>query len=313
MTDPRDGQPHDELGSAGPPPTTPPTTPPSASGYDPLYPPGGGSRPNRQFAPDAGPGAPFAPDAEPEYVVHSGPHPVPPTSFQNAPDPFGEATGNSAVPPPVTEKQKGGAKRWIIPIASLVVLVVVAAAAYFLFFQSDDSDQRAEDPPASEQAESDREDGESSESGSSESGSSAPGSTESGGAAAEVEIAGTFQVNGTIESYTGPPTGQLGGIPKTPGSPAFTSPQTWTIDDCTDTTCELTVQQGGMTVTLELADGTWSGETTQKIACTPTAGAMIDAMVEIEIPAGGGTATRTFTAQCDEPIEEVDALTLSTQ
>lgn len=294
MTDPRDAQPHDDRGGFGPPP---PTTPPNQSSFG---------------VPGGKPPAGFGRDGEPEYVVHSGPQPPPPAPFADAPDPFGGPTGATAAPAADRGTPGQGRKGWIIPVAALAVLVVVAAAVYFLFFSADGSDEKNAETPASEQTATDRE-GDAGSSTASPSESSPSGSSPSAGGAADVAIAGTFAVNGTIESYTGPPTGQLGGTPKTAGAPAFTSAQTWVIDGCTETTCELTVQQGGMTLTLELADGTWTGKTTQQIACTPAAGAMTEATIEIQIPQDGATAKRTLSAQCDEPIEEVDALTLTAQ
>lgn len=298
MTDPRDGQPHDAFGDPTSPPP-PPTAPPTSPGAGPTHPPVSGADQHAAWEPGA--------VGEPEYIVHSGPHPTAPASFQDAPDPFAGSVGGKSLPrSDAGTQQKAGGRSWVIPVAAAVVLAVVAAAVYFLFISPDgDSDAKAGDPPTSGQA--DRDDG----------GSSAPGSSESGSAESstggEAQIAGTWQVQGSVESYTGPPTGQLGGTPKKVGSPAFTSPQTWTIDGCTATTCELTVQQGGMTLTLELIDGTWSGQSDQQIACSPAAGSMTDATITIAIPEDGGTAKRTLSAPCAEPIEEVDALTLTAQ
>ncbi|WP_134323859.1 hypothetical protein [Cumulibacter soli] len=337
MTDPRDGQqpgsgqPQDsQFGQPGPTPEPPFSAPASGSPQDasaaspPTAPSGSSAQPGwtPPPAPPTGQGATnqeanqqnagheaTTQAGEPEYFIHN----TPPTSFQSAPDPFGSASGSETSSDEPGKGEKGGAKGWIIGIAAVLVVAIVAVGGYFLFFQSDD-DTSAGDAPPSSAAERTDESDEAAESGGSPSSeaesSESSGQSESSPTAASPAIAGTYSVNGTIDSYSGPTTGQLGGTPRTEGAEAFTKPQTWTIEDCTDTTCELTVEESGLTITLELADGVWSGEGTDQIACTPTAGAMIDANYTVEIPEEGGTATRTMSADCDDAIEEVDSLTL---
>ena len=82
-------------------------------------------------------------------------------------------------------------------MAGLLALAMIAAAVYFLFLQDDD--------PAGDRA------------GSSTSAerSAAPGSEGSAANPAPApEITGSYEVTGTIASYTGPQTGQLGGSAK---------------------------------------------------------------------------------------------------
>lgn len=314
MTEPRDSQPDDPFGppAAPPPPTSSdspasptvpdyPTSPPTADS-PPTVPPASGAQPTG-WRPEAG--------KQQEYFVHSPQSPVPfrdtPTSFQDAPDPFGGASAGGAPRSGRDGPQRvRSARLWVIPTAALLVLAVVATALY-LFFASDGADENK----AASTSPTTQSDGGRSETDSPDSASPDPDT--SGPTGAATPIAGTFEVNGTVQSYSGPPIGQLGGAPKAPGSPAFSSPQTWVIADCTGVSCELTVEQGGMTVTLELADGTWSGQAATQIACKPTVNAISDATITIEIPEAGGTASRTLSAQCDEPIEEVDALTLIPQ
>ncbi|MFV0532635.1 MAG: hypothetical protein ACK5MR_03155 [Cumulibacter sp.] len=338
MTDPRDGQQPDsgqpqnsQFGQPGQTPEPPLSAPSSGSPQDasaaspPTAPSGSSAQPEwaPQPTPPAAQGAthqdsadqeaaghePTTQAGEPEYFIHT----TPPTSFHSAPDPFGSASGSETSPDEPGNGEKGGAKGWIIGIAAVLVVAIVAVGGYFLFIQSDD-DTSAGDPPPPSAAERADESDEAPESGGSPSSdaesSESSGQSESSPTAATPAIAGTYSVYGTIDSYSGPTTGQLGGTPRTEGAEAFTKPQTWTIEDCTDTTCELTVEESGLTMTLELADGVWSGKGTDQIACTPTAGAMIDANYTVEIPEEGGTATRTMSAACDEAIEEVDSLTL---
>lgn len=250
--------------------------------------------------PSAPPTAP-SDGSQPEYVIHHAPpqHESFGGSFQDAPDPFAQPGQTPATAG--TAKKKGSAKRWIIPIAALIVIAMVAAGTYFLFFQSDDDDPTAGGSTTTSEPAERTEQSPSSET-----------STEpSPGSAAEPLIAGVFEVNGTVQSYTGPPTGQLGAPPKTAGSPAFTTPQTWTIDSCTDDTCELSITPGDVSVTLELDGDTWTGEGSQMIACDPAASATTEATLLLEISQDGSSATRTLNATCDEPLTEVNSLTLT--
>lgn len=295
MSDPRNdqygapwpGQPNGPGGYPGGFPTSPP--PPGPMN------PGGG--------PPAGAPGPSGPPptayGEQEFVVESAPPTSPghyPATYQNAPDPFGEPGGASP-----REPERRSKKGWIIPIAGLLALAMIAAAVYFLFLQKDDGDDKASDDSSTSQSQDADRSGEA---------SGAP--SDSGSTTQPSAIAGSYDVNGTIESYSGPQTGQLGGTAKKAGDQAFKSPQTWTIaGDCVaDKSCELTITPGDAKVPLTLQGDTWKGEAKEQIQCS-AGGQATEATVTIEIPQAGGTAKRTVTATCAEAITEVDNLTLT--
>ena len=179
--------------------------------------------------------------------------------------------------------------------AALLALAMIAAAVYFLFLQpKDGGDDKKADSSSSR----------------SEGGTSGEASSSDGGATTSGAIAGTYYVNGTIESYSGP-SGQLGGATKKAGDEVFKAPQTWTLSgECTDgKPCELVITPGDAKVALTLEGESWTGQGTEQIACS--ASQNVDATVSIEIPKAGGTAKRTVSAPCAQPINEVDNLTLT--
>lgn len=236
---------------------------------------------------------------ENEYVVETAPtSPQQHQAFRDAPDPFGA----SPEPSPKEPKEGGsGAKKWAVPLAALIAVLALAAGVYFLIIKPGDDDSAdPKDADSSTSQDADRSEG--------------AESSESGGADAAAAIAGTYEVNGTIASYTGPQTGQLGGGPKQAGDQAFKSPQTWTIEgECGDAaSCELplSITPGDTAVTLKLEGDTWKGEGKENIQCS-AGGDETEATVVIEMPKDGGTAKRTVTATCGEQIVEVDDLTLT--
>ncbi|WP_153504481.1 hypothetical protein [Cumulibacter manganitolerans] len=242
-----------------------------------------------------------APDEE--YVITSG-LPAEPATYRNAPDPFGGTPSTGAYG---TGSRRPGSSRWVLAAAAVLALALVAAAAYFLLIKKDDgSSAPADGSRASAQ-------GRSSAPGSEPSGDasgSATGTPSAPGAGAS--LAGSYDVNGTIAGYTGPQTGQLGSSAKKAGDPAFKTPQTWTLSGgcVAGEPCELAISPGGAQLTLTLDGGTWKGTGSESIQCSP-AGQPTEATVTVEIPQSGGTATRTLTATCGQPLTEVDTLTLT--
>lgn len=235
---------------------------------------------------------------ENEYVVETGPTSPQQQTYRDAPDPFGGASAERAKGP---DDEGSGAKKWAVPLAALIAVLALAAGVYFLIIKAgSDDESSAADGESSTSQDADR------------SGSAGP--AEGGGEDAAAAIAGTYEVSGTVASYTGPQTGQLGGGPKQAGDPAFKSPQTWTIEgECADAaSCELplNITPGDTQVTLTLEGDTWKGESKETIQCS-AGGEQTEATVVIEMPKEGGTAKRTVTATCGEQIIEVNDLTLT--
>lgn len=278
---------------AGAPNTPPPPTASSeaaARGSD----HGGPPAPYGQHQPAYG----YGQAPENEYVVETAPTRPPHHEFRDAPDPFGATPERGSKDP---DDEGSGAKKWVVPLAALIAVLALAAGVYFLIIKpgSDDEDGGAEGESSTSQ-DADRSEGAT--------------TSDGGGADAAAAIAGSYEVNGTVASYTGPQTGQLGGGPKQAGDQAFKSPQTWTIEgECADpTSCELplTITPGDTAVTLTLEGDTWKGEAKETIQCS-AGGDETEATVVIEMPKDGGTAKRTVTATCTEQIVEVDDLTLT--
>lgn len=263
-----------------------------------------------QFAPqDSAPGSPgpayaqqppsygYGQPAENEYVVETAPTSPHDEGFRNAPDPFGASPASSDK----TDGGGSGGKKWVVPLAALIAVLALAAGVYFLIIKpGGDDDSSGADGESSTSQDADR------------SGDADP--TEGDGGDAAAAIAGTYEVNGTVASYTGPQTGQLGGGPRQAGDEAFKSPQTWTIEgECADAaSCELplSITPGDTQVTLTLEGDTWKGESKETIQCS-AGGEQTEATVVIEMPKEGGTAKRTVTATCGEQIIEVNDLTLT--